>query len=801
MRLHILPLHGSLVFPGPIVPLSFGRQGSVRTLEDAVKNELPVGLLAQRNNAEEPGLSDLYTVGTLAQVMRMATLPDGQRQILVHGRQRFRILSLLESTPVLRAEVEILEQKIIDTQELRARVKWLREQARRAISLLPRPAPELEGLIAGIEDPVLLCDFIASSLDVPLAEKQAMLETLDLNLRMQMVSENLARQIEILDLTKKISEDTKGALDREQREYFLREQLRTIRRELGEEDGRGGEAEELRRKVTEAHMPAEVEKQAVKEIAHLSRIPESSGEYAMLRAYLDWLIELPWNVTIEEPIEIPKARAILDEDHYDLEKVKRRILEYLAVRKLHPEGKSPILCFAGPPGVGKTSLGQSIARATGRRFVRQSLGGVHDEAEIRGHRRTYVGALPGRIILGIRRAGSRNPVFMLDEIDKLGQSFHGDPAAALLEVLDPEQNFAFEDHYLGVPFDLRQVMFICTANVLYSIRGPLRDRMEVIELPGYTEEDKLAIAMRYLVPRQMAQNGLREGQLQIPAETVREVIRAYTSESGLRQLERQLGAICRGVAVRIAEGTSGPITVLPGDLRNYLGVGRYLREAALRTSLSGVATGLAWTSSGGDILFIEATRTDGNGQLLLTGQLGDVMKESAQAALSLIKSRAAALGISSELLRKSDIHMHIPAGAIPKDGPSAGVAIFTALASLFTGRRVRHDVAMTGEITLRGLILPVGGIKEKVLAARRAGISRVLLPLENRADFEEDIPAEVSAALEVHFLKTVDEALELALVREPLPEATPSVETEAQSPLAESKTSRSEAPLGGHTAA
>jgi len=781
MRLSLVPLRNMVVFPGPVMPLSVSRSGSVAAVEEAIRREQSLGLIAQRNEAEEPGFDDLYSVGTLAQVMRMVVLSDGQRQLLIHGQKRFRILHPLETAPVLRAEVETLEQEVPTTPEFHARVRWLREQAKRAITLLPRPAPELEGLLAAIDAPALLCDFIASTLDISIAEKQSLLETLDLNVRVQMVSEKLGRQIEILDLTKKIGESTKSSLDQAQREYFLREQLRTIRRELGEEDERSQETEELRRKVAEAGMPPEVERHAQDELGHLSRIPDGSSEYSMLRTYLDWLVALPWSKFIEEPIDIAKARAILDQDHYDLDKVKRRILEFLAVRKLNPEGKSPILCFVGPPGVGKTSLGQSIARATGRRFVRQSLGGIHDEAEIRGHRRTYVGALPGRIIQGIRRAGSRNPVFMLDEVDKLGHSLHGDPAAALLEVLDPEQNAAFEDHYLGVPFDLRQVMFVCTANVLYDIPGPLRDRMEVIELPGYTEEDKLAIAMRYLLPRQLLQNGLQEGQLELDADTVREVIRAYTREAGLRQLERQLGTICRGVAIRIAEGAAGPIAVRAADLRTYLGVGRHLGEVALRTSLSGVATGLAWTPSGGDILFIEATRTDGSGQLILTGQLGDVMKESAQAALSLVKSRAAALGIDPEHLRKSDIHLHIPAGAIPKDGPSAGVAIFVALVSQLTKRRVRHDVAMTGEITLRGLVLPVGGIKEKVLAARRAGIARVLLPLLNRADFEEDIPAALRESLEAYFLQTVDEALELALVREPV--SHPGSELAAEVPL------------------
>ncbi|MFO0577319.1 MAG: endopeptidase La [Polyangia bacterium] len=759
----IVPLRETLVFPGSVAPLSLSRAMNVRALEEALRSERPLGLLTQRRDVEAPGRDDLYGIGTVADVVRMTASSGAERQILLQARQRFRVLAITQTEPYFLARVELIPQSAPDTPEFKARLRLLREQALHALALLPQPTPELEKLVENLEDPGLLTDLIASSLDVPLSEKQSVLETLDLESRVQLVADKLHRQIEILALTRKIGAETKHAIDREQREYFLREQLRIIRKELGEEDGRSVELEALRKKIAEAHMPEEVDRHATRELGHLLRFPESSSEHSILRAYLDWLTELPWSVTIEEPIDIARAREILDADHYDLDKVKRRILEFLAVRKLNPSGKSPILCFIGPPGVGKTSLGQSIAHATGRRFVRQSLGGVHDEAEIRGHRRTYVGALPGRLIQGLRRAGSRNPVFMLDEIDKLGSSVHGDPAAALLEVLDPEQNFAFEDHYLGVPFDLRQVMFICTANVLYDIPRALRDRMEIIELPGYTEEDKLAITRRYLLPKQLAQSGLLAAQLVIPDDTVGEIIRSYTRESGLRQLERQIGALCRAVAVRVAQGEPAPFTILPPELRGYLGVARHLSEVALHTSLPGVATGLAWTSSGGDILFIEAAQTEGDGRLLLTGQLGDVMRESAQAALTLIKSRAQALGIELSTLRKSDIHLHIPAGAIPKDGPSAGVAIFIALVSRLLGRRVRRDVAMTGEISLRGLVLPVGGIKEKVLAAKRAGITRVMLPELNRDDYEEDISPTVRATLDVHFLSNVDEALKLAL--------------------------------------
>jgi ATP-dependent Lon protease len=762
----LIPLRDTLVFPGTVIPLGISRPMNVRAVEEAVNTPQPVGLFTQRKDVERPGADDIYTTGTLAEVIRLAAPPDGQYQITLRARQRIRIRSIVQTEPFFLAKVERLAPTAPDTPEFRARVRLLREQAMHAISLLPQPTPELTKLseqLQGIDDAALLTDLVAASLDLPLDEKQAVLEAIELEPRVQLVLTMLSRQIEILELSQKISAETRSALDREQREYFLREQLRTIRRELGEDDARSAEAEELRHKIAAARMPQEVERHAERELAHLSRIPDTSSEYSMLRAYLDWLVELPWSISVEATIDVRRARAILDEDHYDLDKVKRRIIELLAVRKLNPDGKSPILCFVGPPGVGKTSLGLSIARATGRRFVRHSLGGVHDEAAIRGHRRSYVGAQPGRLIQGIRRAGSRNPVFMLDEVDKLGSSNQGDPAAALLEVLDPEQNFAFEDHYLGVPFDLRQVLFICTANVLYDIPKALRDRMEIIELLGYTEEEKLAIARRYLIPRQLAQSGLTDSQLRIEDQTVREVIRSYTRESGLRQLERQLGALCRAVAVAVAQGDAGPFAIGPSELRSRLGIPRHLSEAALQTSLPGVATGLAWTASGGDILFVEATRTDGDGRLLLTGQLGDVMRESALAALTLIKAQAPELGIDPRLLRKSDIHLHIPAGAIPKDGPSAGVAIFVALVSRLLGQRVRRDVAMTGEISLRGLVLPVGAIKEKVLAARRAGIARVLLPALNRDEFEEDLSAEVRSALDVRFLNTVSEALELAL--------------------------------------
>jgi ATP-dependent Lon protease len=692
----------------------------------------------------------------------MFTLPDGRRQVIVQGRRRFQIGEVIQTEPALIARVTMVEETVPPTKEFAARIIHLRQEAARALSLFPDPMNELKAMIERIEDPISVIDMIASTLDLPTAEKQEILATLDPETRAQKVSEKLARQIELLELSRKIGDETKDSMDKSQRQYFLREQLKAIRKELGEDDGKAGEIDELRSKLQEAKMPPEVEKEALKELTRFERIPEMAPEHSLLRTYFDWLIDLPWSISTKEEIDLPKARQILDADHYGLEKVKKRIIEFLAVRKLMPEGKSPILCLVGPPGVGKTSLGQSIARSMNRKFVRQSVGGVHDEADIRGHRRTYVGALPGNIIQGIKKAGSKNPVFMLDEIDKLSASFHGDPSAALLEVLDPAQNASFQDHYLALPFDLSQVLFIATANVLDTIPGPLRDRMEVLELPGYIEEEKLAIAKGFLIPRQIAENGLTAGEIIFTEDAIREIIHGYTREAGVRQLERELGAVCRSVATRVAEGSKETITVTQGSLHGYLGPQKFFNEIALRTSLPGVATGLAWTPFGGDILFVEATKMAGDGKLILTGQLGEVMKESAQAALSLVKSRADTLAIDPEIFRKNDLHIHIPAGAIPKDGPSAGVTLFVALVSLLTGRRISKDVAMTGEISLRGLVLPVGGIKEKMLAAKRAGISCVLLPELNRRDLEE-ISVAGRAGIRFEFLQTADEALRLAL--------------------------------------
>ncbi len=759
----ILPMRNRVLFPSMIMPLSVRSPARRHAVEEAVRQQVPVGFVVQRDpKIEMPEPKDLYEVGTAADILRLFTLPDGQRQVLVQGRRRFEIGEFLETDPVLIARVTMVEEKIPQTKEFEARILRLRQEAARALSLFSEPMNELRAMIERIEDPLSVIDMVASTLDLPTAEKQEILGILDPEVRAQRVSEKLARQIELLELSKKIGDNTKESLDKTQRQYFLREQLKAIHKELGEEDGKGGEIEELRKKLYEAKMPPEVEKEALKELTRLERIPEMAPEHSLLRTYFDWLVELPWSIVTKEEIDLPKAREILDADHYGLEKVKKRIIEFLAVRKLMPEGKSPILCLVGPPGVGKTSLGQSVARAMNRKFVRQSLGGVHDEADIRGHRRTYIGALPGNIIQGIKKAGSRNPVFMLDEVDKLSASFQGNPSAALLEVLDPSQNSTFQDHYLAMPFDLTQVLFIATANVLDTVPGPLRDRMEILELPGYIEEDKLAIAKGYLVPRQISENGLKPGDINFTDNAIREIIRSYTREAGVRQLERELGAVCRSVATRVADGFNETIAVKPESIPAYLGPPKFFNEIALRTSLPGVATGLAWTPFGGDILFVEATKMPGDGKLILTGQLGDVMKESAQAALSLVKSRAETLGIDPDIFKKNDLHIHIPAGAIPKDGPSAGITLFVALVSLLTGQRISKDVAMTGEISLRGLVLPVGGIKEKVLAAKRAGISCVLLPEWNRRDIEE-IPSAGRVDIRFEFLKTADEALRLAL--------------------------------------
>jgi ATP-dependent Lon protease len=760
----IIPVRDITLFPGVVMPVTVGRERSIAAAQHAMREQRQVGLLMQRDReVAEPMPIDLHRMGTVANVVRYVTAPDGTHHLVCQGDERFQALEFLSGWPFLVARVQRIADEEPKTPEIEARLLNLQRQTVEALELLPQAPAELVVAVQSVRSPGALADLATAYMDLKADEKQEILETTDVSARMDKVSRLLGYRIEVLRLSQEIGRQTKAVLDERQREVLLREQMAAIQRQLGEgEQGKAQEMAELSEAIAKAQMPKEVEDQARKELRRLERMPEAAAEYGMVRTYIDWLVELPWQLPEEQPIDIAEARRILDEDHYGLDKIKRRIVEYLAVRKLAPNGKAPILCFVGPPGVGKTSLGQSIARAMKRKFVRVSLGGVHDEAEIRGHRRTYIGALPGNIVQAIRKAGTRNCVMMLDEIDKLGSGIQGDPRAALLEVLDPEQNNTFRDNYLGVPFDLSRVVFVTTANVLDQIPGPLRDRMEVISLSGYSAEEKFAIARRYLLARQLAANGLKPEQVEIADDALRDIIGLYTHEAGVRNLEREIGKALRHAAVRIAEGLSGPIRITREDIAGVLGAPRFENEVAMRTSVPGVATGLAWTPVGGDILFIEATRVSGSGRLILTGQLGEVMRESAQAALSIVKNRATSLSIDDKLFEKSDIHIHVRAGAIPKDGPSAGVAMFTALVSLLTERAVRNDTAMTGEISLRGLVLPVGGIKEKLAAAARAALKRVLLPARNRKDLE-DVSEETRTSLELVWLERVDDAMEAAL--------------------------------------
>jgi ATP-dependent Lon protease len=718
-------------------------------------------LLQDDASIEQPGPEHLRRVGTIAEILRYVTSEDTHYAIC-RGLRRFRVEEFLSGFPHLVARITEIGISEVMTPEVEARMRLLKARAREAIQLLSNLPAEIPAAIDSLESPSALADFLAGIIDIPVVEKQSLLETFDVTQLLDKLLGLMAKRIQVLQLSKEIGDQTQQTLSSQQREHILREQLRQIQKELGDDDVKSAELKEFADKIEKAGMPNDAEEQARRELQRLQRMPEAAAEYGMIRTYLEWLVELPWSKLDPERIDIAEARRILDEDHYGLEKVKRRILEYLAVRKLNPDGKSPILCFVGPPGVGKTSLGQSITRAIGRRFTRLSLGGIHDESEIRGHRRTYIGALPGNVIQAIHKAGARNPVMMLDELDKLGAGFNGDPSAALLEVLDPEQNATFRDNYLAIPFDLSKVLFISTANVMDNIPLAVRDRMEIIEMPGYIEDEKLAIARRYLVKRQLASAGLTEAQCSISDDVLLSIIRDYTREAGVRNLERQIGSICRHAAMRIAEGKAAAVTIAVTDLHAILGPKRFEPEIAMRTSLPGVATGLAWTPAGGDILFVEATSIPGRGKLILTGQLGDVMKESAQAALTLVKSRAVEFGIDSIELQKSDVHIHVPAGAIPKDGPSAGVAMFMALTSLMTGRTIRSDTAMTGEISLRGLVLPIGGVKEKVLAAIQAGITTVMLPIRNRKDLE-DVPEKARNLIRFVWLERVDDAIEAAL--------------------------------------
>jgi ATP-dependent Lon protease len=767
-ELAILPLRDTILFPHAILPLAVARESSVALVNEAVRERRVIGVVTQRDPAvDDPVESDLYRIGTLTHIHKMFKFPDASLRLVVQGVHRFRVLQVVQYRPFLKAQIEILRETIPAEQQIE--VEALAQSAQglfqRVVEISPTLAGELQAVAANIQDPSHLADFVAGSLQsLNTAQKQELLEILDVKLRLERINKILAKDLEVLEVGNKIQSQVKTELQKNQREYYLREQMKAIQKELGEGDDQQREYNELREKVEAAGMPDDVKKEAMRELDRLTKMSPAAAEYTVARTYLDWLVALPWSKRTEAAIDIQKAKEVLDNDHYDLEKVKERILEYLAVRKMKPDIKGPILCFVGPPGVGKTSLGKSIASAMGRKFHRISLGGMRDEAEVRGHRRTYIGALPGQIIQGLRRAESKNPVFMLDEIDKIGADFRGDPAAALLEVLDPEQNNTFKDHYVDLPFDLSEVLFITTANVLDTVPPALRDRMEVIRLAGYTEEDKLHIARRHIIPKQLENHGLDAEQVAFGDEALVKLIREYTREAGLRNLEREVASIIRKVARRRAEGSLETVAVTPEKVEEFLGAPYFMREEMEeRTHLPGVALGLSWTAAGGEVLYIEASQMWGKKGLTLTGQLGDVMKESAQAALSWVRAHARQLGIEESFFERIDLHLHVPEGAIPKDGPSAGITLVTALVSLLTGRPLRPRVAMTGEMTLSGRVLPVGGIKEKVLAAHRLGVKEVLLPKRNEKAVKEDIPENVRNDIKLHLVSSIEEVLELAL--------------------------------------
>ncbi len=762
--LPILPLFDAALFPKMVLPLVVMQGESVKLVDEAMASDRLIGLVVSKKIAKESESpeEDLYTIGTSALILKMAKTQDNRAQLLVQGLSRFKILEFMDSKPYLQAKIELIPETDTKDTETEALMANIVNLFARIAELTPGLPPEIGAMAKSIQDPGTLADMIASTINSTPDEKQKILELIDINERLKEVTRMANHQLEILELGNKIQSQVKGDIDKSQREYYLRQQLKAIREELGEKDDSSVELDDYRKKIAEKNLPEEAAKEAERELNRLSRMHPSSAEFTVASTYLDWLTALPWHDSTPDNLDIKKARKVLDDDHFGLEKAKKRIIEYLAVRKLKPDSKGPILCFAGPPGTGKTSLGTSIANALGRKFHRISLGGVRDEAEIRGHRRTYVGALPGRIIQGIRRAGSNNPVFMLDEIDKVGSDFRGDPSSALLEVLDPEQNFSFSDHYLDVPFDLSMVMFITTANVLDTIPPALRDRMEVINLLGYTEDEKIKIANRYLIPRQRKAHGLKADQINFSRGAIRQIISGYTREAGLRNLEREIATICRGVASKVAEGEASATNINLNNLSKYLGPIKIQTETRTRASTPGVAIGLAWTPNGGDILFIEATAMKGGKNLTLTGQLGEVMKESATAALSFIRANAIAMGVSDDYFANHDLHIHVPAGAIPKDGPSAGVTMLTALTSLLTNKPIRKDLAMTGEITLRGQVLPVGGIKEKILAAHRAGIKTIIMPKWNEKDLEE-IPKKIQKDIQFHFVDKMMDVIKLAL--------------------------------------
>lgn len=762
--LPILPLFEAALFPKMVLPLVVMQGDSIQLVDEAMSHNRIIGLMVSKREIEEAGYSpkDLNDIGTSALILKMAKTEDNKAQLLVQGLGRFKVKKYIKGKPYLQADVEHIKDGEKKDKQIEALMSNLVGQFTRIAELSPGLPQEIVEMAKTIQEPGTLADMVTSTINSSLEEKQAILEIIDVNRRLKEVTRLVNYQLEILELGNKIQSQVKGDMDKRQREYYLREQLKAIKEELGEKDEAKVEIDDYRAKIAEKNLPEEALKEAERELDRLDRMHPSSAEYTVASTYLDWLTSLPWHDSTQDNLDIKKGRKILDQDHFGLLKAKKRILEYLAVRKLKPESKGPILCFAGPPGTGKTSLGRSIARALGRSFFRISLGGVRDEAEIRGHRRTYVGALPGRIIQGIRRAGSNNPVFMLDEIDKVGSDFRGDPSSALLEVLDPEQNFSFSDHYLDVPFDLSKVMFITTANILDTIPPALLDRMEVLKLLGYTQDEKIKIANRYLIPRQREAHGLKANQISFTRGAVKQIISGYTREAGLRNLEREIANVCRGVAAKVAEGKAKSEKIKIETLSEYLGPVRQTSEAKARTATPGVAMGLAWTQTGGELLFIEATAMTGNKGLTLTGQLGDVMKESATAALSFIRTNAAALGVPDDYFQTHDIHIHVPAGAIPKDGPSAGVTMLTALTSLLTNKTIKKDLAMTGEITLRGQVLPVGGIKDKVLAAHRAGIKTLILPKWNEKDLE-DIPKEIRKKIEFHFVDKMDSVLKIAI--------------------------------------
>lgn len=766
-ELPILPLKNTVLFPGVVVPITVGRDRSLKLVKDAYESDKTIGVVSQKDEEDEnPDVADLYQVGTVAKILKLIKMPDGSKSIVIQGRTTFKIEEFVQNDPYFRAKVQPYRQEMdLQDLELDASIRSVKETASKIVNLSPNIPSEASIAINNISSPTFLLNFISSNLNVSAADKQQVLEIRTFSKRLEKVMEFLNKELQVLSLSEEIRTKVKSDIDDQQRDFYLRQQMKAIQEALGE-DGEHQEVEKLRKRAKEKNLPEEVQDTVNKELTRLDRTPNSSPNYGVIHSYIEWILDLPWNEYSDDNLDLDNAQKVLDEDHYGLEKVKKRIIEYLAVLKLKSDMKAPILCFYGPPGVGKTSLGKSIGRALNRKFERFSLGGIHDEAEIRGHRRTYIGALPGRIIRSMKKAGSGNPIIMLDEIDKVGSDYRGDPTSALLEVLDPEQNDSFTDNYLELEYDLSKVLFIATANSLDTIPAPLRDRMEIINISGYTLEEKTQIAKKHLLPKQIKENGLNEEQIKITDEAIEKIIGQYTRESGVRSLEREIGSVCRGVAAKIAKGNDGPHTVDADDLQDYLGKRKFFSEVAERTKVPGVSTGLAWTPYGGDILFIEASVSKGTGKLHMTGQLGDVMKESAMLAMSYLKAQSDELGIPEEAFKYWDLHIHVPKGAVPKDGPSAGVSIFSAIASIFTQRKVKGILAMTGEITLRGLVLPVGGIKEKVLAAKRAGIKKVLLPKKNEKDVAE-IEKEVLGDLEVQYLERMDPLLDIVLEDEP----------------------------------